>query len=131
MSGESGVSGQQGPEPAPDPSGRYLVGWSIGALGIVYGDIGTQPPIRATRVLQRGLRRGPYRCQRNGSALPHLMVVDRIDLEDISGVRAAGEELCRGRDIGPHGVGHAAGHPPAVAALHCLHRSLSSPRAVY
>ena len=43
MNGESGVSGQQGPEPPPDPSGRYLVGLSLGALGIVYGDIGTSP----------------------------------------------------------------------------------------
>lgn len=31
------------PEPPPDPSGRYLVGLSLGALGIVYGDIGTSP----------------------------------------------------------------------------------------
>jgi KUP system potassium uptake protein len=43
VNGESGVSGQQGPEPPPDPSGRYLVGLSLGALGIVYGDIGTSP----------------------------------------------------------------------------------------
>ena len=31
------------PDLPSDPSGRYLVGLSLGALGIVYGDIGTSP----------------------------------------------------------------------------------------
>src|SRR5262245_48137902 len=34
----------QGPHPAASPRGRHLLGLSVAALGVVYGDIGTRPP---------------------------------------------------------------------------------------
>src|SRR5687767_9858615 len=47
--------------PPPDPSGRYLVGLSLGALGIVYGDIGTSPlyALRESFLSEHGVAASP------------------------------------------------------------------------
>ena len=53
---------RSGPEPAhPQPTGRYLVGLSMAALGIVYGDIGTSPlyALRESFVAEHGVAATP------------------------------------------------------------------------
>jgi len=74
LSGETAAVELTGVVSAPArPTGRYLFVLSLGALGVVFGDIGTSPLYASQGVLQRGAPPAGHPGKRRGNPLPRLL----------------------------------------------------------
>ena len=69
---------------------------ALGALGVVYGDIGTNPLFAMREVVHRPAPRGTDRSQRRRPALPHGLVVARGRHAEVPDAGDAGRQRRRG-----------------------------------
>ena len=95
-----------GHPPPAAPKGRHFAVLSLGALGVVYGDIGTSP-LYALRESLPPRARGPtHPHERPRGALAHLLVLGRDDLDQVPRLRAESGQSGRGRHSRADRSGH-------------------------
>ncbi len=107
------VEAQHGP--AAEPRGRALVALSLGALGVVYGDIGTSPLYAIKECFTGRARGGAHPRQHLRGAVARLLGHHLRRHLQVPGLRHAGRQPRGGRHPRPGGAGGAARDHPARA----------------